>query len=657
MKALPSAALLSALLSNCCLANVTLPSIFSDHAVLQKSNRVPVWGKAEPGEAVAVSLDGITAETTAGKDGKWQASLDLHAAKSGPFELAVQGKNKIVLSDILVGEVWLCSGQSNMEWPVELSANAEREIASATDAQIRLFLAAKNAARQPSDDPQGRWVVGSPENVRHFSGVGYFFGRELRTRLKVPIGLIGSYWGGTPVEAWTPLSELHDPRDRQLIQRREVAFAPPDGDLIKQYNRSLADWDARIGRLLDDSAPPPKEWLDPAAPSNGWIDLALPGFVDAPIKFNSDGSYWLRKVVEIPEAATREAATLHLGAVDDFDFTWINDKLVGRTGRERPKFWQASRDYSLPSGTLRPGANVILIRVIDHGGTSHVDGPLRLQTASGFNLALDGTWQGRLETDLGLRPDAPVKRPQDAAGSLFDGMIAPIAPYALRGAIWFQGEANVNQAIQYRRLFPNMITAWRKAWDRGDFPFYYVQLTNFMPRQADPADSAWAELREAQFMTLSLPATGMACAIDLGEAGNIHAKNKQDVARRLSLIALAKDYGFTTSRDDSGPLYRRMTIEGSKIRIHFDEAKSGLVNRDADGPLKGFAIAGKDRKFVWADAVIDDDTVLVSSAAVPEPTAVRYGWADNPAVSLYNAEGLPASPFRTDDFPAITEAR
>jgi sialate O-acetylesterase len=647
IKSLLCAALAASLFPRAGLAGVTLPSIFSDHAVLQKSNNVPVWGKAEPGESVRVSLDKASASAVAGTNGKWRATLDLSKAGPGPFELIVEGKNKVVFSDVLVGEVWLASGQSNMEWPAVKSLNGPAEVAAAADTELRLFQVTKKTATAPAEDVQGTWRVCSPEAVRAFSAVAYFFGRELRARLQTPVGLIHSSWGGTPVEAWTPLAEFQGPEHKELREQRAVSLAPQDSKTLEEYQRSLAEWERKIDDVLAATVEPPKEWSDPAMPAADWKTLPVPGGTDRTLPFPNDGAYWLRRVIDLPESIAGGNATLKVGAIDDFDSAWINGKPVGHTGRDTQNFSKAPRNYPLPAGTLHPGPNVILIRVIDRYAGTRVEGPMSIAAQSGREIPLDGEWQGRVDLDLGRSPESRKRPPHVAAGALYDGMIAPLVPYAIRGAIWYQGENNVGRAASYRRLFPNMIATWRKAWDRGDFPFYYVQLANFLPRNPRPGDSAWAELREAQLLTLAFPNTGMASAIDIGEADNIHPINKQEVGRRLALIALAKDYG--ADAEYSGPLYRDMEIEGGRVRLRFDHATGGLVNTKAPGPIEGFAIAGKDLKFVWAGAEIDGDAVLVSSAEVPNPVAVRYGWADNPAVSLANGAGLPASPFRTDE--------
>lgn len=486
-------------------AAITLPAVIGDHMVLQAGKKVNIWGKADAGKTIVVKLAKTQRKTVVGSDGNWSVSLRPPKA-GGPYEMSVSdGADTVTIKDILVGEVWVCSGQSNMEWPVKSSNNAEQEQAQANYPQIRLFMVAHAVAAEPAWDVQGKWMVCTPETVPDFSAVGYFFGRMLHKELGRPVGLIKSAWGGTPAESWTTMATL------------QTQFQP----IVKKWETNLAEYPVKKAEY----------------------DKQLP-------------------------------------------------------------LWEKARDEA------KANAQNIPPKPVEPRGPNH---------------------------------------PWRAAG-LFNGMIAPITPYAVRGAIWYQGESNAGRAYQYRELFPAMIRDWREAWNNPRMPFFFVQLANFMDRQPEPGDSAWAELREAQSMTLSLPYTGQAVAIDIGEAKDIHPRNKQDVGKRLALAALATVYGEDV--EYSGPVYKSMKVEGQAIRVSFTH-KKGLAAQGG-GALKGFAIAGADKKFVWAEAVIDGDEIVVSSPAVPNPVAVRYGWADNPEVNLVNGAGLPASPFRTDDWPGIT---
>jgi sialate O-acetylesterase len=479
--------------------------------VLQRGRQVPIWGTAAPGERVTVLLGTQRLSAVADDEGKWSVTLPAMKA-GGPYTLVIAGRNTIALRDVLVGDVWVCSGQSNMQWSVQGSANATEEVAAANYPQIRLFSVPQVAADAPQSDCQGAWVECSPATIPGFSAVGYFFGRELHKALNVPVGLINTSWGGTPAEAWT---------------------SRPSLETCELCTPILERWDAALADLPNIKA-----------------------------KYDADMAKWRE------DAATAKAE-----------------------GKPEPP---------------RPGAH----------------------------WALNKAWQ---------------------PAALYNGMIAPLIPFGIRGAIWYQGESNAGRAYQYRELFPAMIRDWRRNWGAGQFPFLFVQLANFMARKPDPGESAWAELREAQLMTLSLPKTGMAVIIDIGDANDIHPKNKQDVGLRLALAAERIAYKQNVAY--SGPMYRSMTIEGSTIRLRFKDTDGGLVAKDGPG-LKGFAIAGEDKRFVWADAQIEGNTVVVWSDQVPKPVAVRYAWADNPECNLYNGAGLPASPFRTDDWPGTTvEAR
>lgn len=649
-----SLALLALIATTPLVADVRLPAVFSDHAILQRTATAPVWGWADPGEKITVSLAGNEQTAITAPDGKWQVRLDLNDVTKGPHELIVSGKNRLVLFDILIGEVWLCSGQSNMGFPVKNSVNGPAEVAAATDPEIRFFKVTRNAASAPAADVKGKWQVCSPQTAADFSAVGYFYGRELRAKVNLPVGLIDASWGGTPAEAWTPARALEgDPAFAALLKHRKTLLSTPPPVSAEASKKIESDWVAKIDDLFIGNIAPDTTWFDPQATSEGWSKIRLPGSIDNQLRPGMDGSFWLRKVIDVPASAAAEIATLHLGIIDDYDHTWVNGKLVGQMARDQPDAYKTPRAYPLPAGTLHPGKNVILVRVVDWQFLATVNGSLRVETASGWKARLEGNWQGRIETDLGTRPLIASGWMHHCAGALYDGMISPLIPYALRGVIWYQGETNTGMAVQYRRLFPTLISSWREQWGQGGFPFYFVQLANYMPRLPEPAESSWAELREAQLMTLQQPRTGMAVAIDIGEENDIHPRNKQEVARRLSLIALANDYGFPQTVA-SGPRYHAMKREGAALRLTFTHTDGGLVNRSHPAPLEGFSIAGEDGIFVWAKAEIKGDSVLVSSPSVIAPLAVRYGWADNPAVSLYNGAGLPAGPFRTDRFPEIT---
>jgi len=495
--------------SGAVLADVRLPAVIGDNMVLQRGEKVSIWGWANPGEEVTagVSWSRMKWAVTADEKGEWLFKMD-SPKTGGPYKMTISGKNVINLDNIMSGEVWVCSGQSNMAMQVQSSNSATEEIAAAEYPNIRLFTVTRKVAQKPLKDCQGSWASCSPETVPGFSAAAYFFGRELHKRLNVPIGLIHTSWGGTPAEAWTRRDILEADADFQPILARNAEKLANFPRAKEEYPKKLENWKQAVEKA----------------------------------------------------------------------------KAQGKNAPRRPR--------------------------------------------------------------APLGPDDP-----HSPAGLYNGMIAPLIPYGIQGAIWYQGESNASRAYQYRKLFRTMIMNWRKDWGQGNFQFLFVQLANFMETKPEPGDSAWAELREAQTMTLSLRNTGMATIIDIGEANNIHPKNKQDVGKRLALWALARTYEKDIVY--SGPLYKSMKVEGGKIRLSFDQAGGGLVARGGEA-LKGFAIAGADRKFVWADAKIDGNTVVVSSDDVANPVAVRYAWADNPVCNLYNKENLPASPFRTDDWPGLT---
>jgi sialate O-acetylesterase len=490
-------------------ADVKLPAIIGSNMVLQADMKPCIWGWADAGEKVTVTLGDQKAEATADKDGKWQVRLAAVKAGTGPLEMTVAGKNALKLDNILVGEVWICSGQSNMEWSVKSSKDPEKEIAEAKYPKIRLFTVTKATSDTPQADCKGQWVECAPETVPNFSAVGYFFGRMLHKDLGVPVGLVNTSWGGTPAESWTSREALEADADLKAIIARYQRQ-------IDNYSKAKEDWEK------------------------------------------------------------------------------VKDQKVAD--------WKAAADKAKAEGKPQP---------------RRPNGP--------------------------SDPATSANRPS----SLYNGMIAPLIPLGIRGAIWYQGESNAGRPVEYRKLFPTMIQDWRKRWGEGDFTFLFVQLANFMARKDEPAESGWAALREAQTMTLSLPKTGMAVIIDIGDAKDIHPKNKQDVGKRLALAAEAGTYGKDVVY--SGPMYESMKVEGDKVRLKFKHVGGGLVAKG--DKLTGFAIAGEDKKFVWADAKIDGDTVVVSAKDVAKPVAVRYAWADNPECNLYNKADLPAVPLRTDDWP------
>jgi len=652
---------------------IQLSAIFNDHMVLQQGVAIPIWGDADPGSAVVVELAGQKKTAIVNRDGKWRLKLS-SLKPGGPYTMMVIGVDTISISDVLVGEVWLCSGQSNMEWQVRNSKNAQEEMNDADWPKVRMFTVKKTVSEKPEDDCEGEWRICSPEAVGDFSAVGYFFGRYLHQKLNVPIGLIHSSWGGTPAEAWTRYATLaSDSILVPILERYE--------ELKKNYPQRLAEYKKQLkeveesGKLLpvyqkdDENKGLKKGWANLGFDDSNWDDYNVPGFWENQENMQIDGAVWFRKTVIIPETWTGKELILTLGAIDDFDVTYFNGIPVGSTGEETPQFWIHQRVYTVPAGEVRVAEAVIAVRVFDHFGQGGFAGPgiaMKLALKSDQNIdpiTLAGQWKCKVEAALdpslisgpggeGLpqEPRGPG-HPHSPAG-LYHAMIHPLAPYALKGAIWYQGESNAGRAYQYRRLLPAMIRDWRTLWNQDEFYFGIVQLANYMQVSDEPQESDWAELREAQLMTvLNDPLSGLATIIDIGEADDIHPRNKQDVGARLAIWALARCYSHDL--EYSGPLYKSMAIEDGKIRLKFSHTADGLLI-PGGGELKGFSIAGTDKNFVWANAKIDENDVIVWSDKVKNPVAVRYAWADNPVCNLYNSEMLPAVPFRSDNFRGIT---
>ncbi len=679
MKPLPPLRLLLLILglSPVAWADVKLPAIFSDHMVLKKSDHVPVWGKADPGEVVRVTLGGQSASATADPNGKWKTTLNLKDSPPGPFEMVVEGKTKRILSDVVVGEVWLASGQSNMEWILKNTSNAEKEIAESTNPLLRQFRVKSVTSATPVEDAEGTWVLATPETTPDFSAVGYFFGKKLQKELNVPVGIIKSAWGGTPSEAWTSPESLDSVPDLKAARERLWSATETYPAKKQAFIEAFSAW-IKENRREDQPVADPTVFAGLEVSTEGWVPVSLPGPVAAP-GLPKAGAIWLRKEVNLP-GKPADSLSLVL-PIDGYDSVYWNGKLLQQTtyhDARGPGYIRQYGKYQIPPTELREGKNVLAIRIYDPTGTAKFPREPRAGSQS-----LSGEWLAKAEyafhdldpKALASAPQLPANppRPQDVPSFLFHGMIHPILPFAITGAIWYQGESNAGRAFQYRTAFPLLITDWRKQWNQGDFPFYFCQLANFMPKKPEPGESGWAELREAQSLALKLPKTGQAVLIDLGESADIHPRNKKDVGERLAAIALAQDYG--KSLPFSGPVYDSLKIDKNKAILTFKPSESALVAKplpptydvksvtkesapllrnSPSSPLEGFAICGEDKKWFWADASIEGNTVVVTSDKVPSPVAVRYAWSDNPTGNLYNAAGFPAAPFRTDDFPPTT---
>jgi sialate O-acetylesterase len=614
--------------------------LFSDNMVLQRDIACPVWGWAKPGETVKVTLDGKTVEGTADATGKWRVNVGPFPA-GGPHEVTIAGSQTVTLKNVLFGDVWICSGQSNMQFGMWGTNNSQEEIAAADHPQMRLFSVPNVVGFEPQELVAGQWQVCSPQAVGGFTAVGYFFGRKLNADLNVPIGLIHSSWGGTIAEAWTSAEALKTMPDFAPAVDALHKLVEDQAKLQATFEQQMDEWWAKN----DPGSAAGADWAAPTLNAAAWKTMSLPcNWEDGGLP-DFDGIVWFRKTVDVPAAWQGKEGTLHLGPVDDRDTTFVNGEQVGATDT-----WDKPRDYQLPAGLLKTGQNLIAVRVLDTGGGGGLYGQpdqMKLEAADGAGIPLAGEWQYMAAKPLAECTPQPqrLENNPNQVSVLYNAMIAPLVPFAIKGAIWYQGESNAGRAEQYARLLPTLIQDWRTRFGVGDFPFLIVQLANFLPVDDVPKDDPWPNLRWSQWLTTkALPNVGMACIIDIGEAGDIHPKNKQDVGARLALVAEKMTYGKDV--ECSGPVYKAMDVEGSKVRLTFDHLGGGLVVKG--DRLEGFAIAGADGQFAWADATVDGDTVVVSSPQVATPTTVRYAWSNNPVCNLYNQAGLPAVPFATD---------
>ncbi len=673
-------------------ADVTLPALFSNHAVLQQAEKVPVWGTAAPGEEVSVSIDKQTVTGKADEKGKWKVFLNLKDVGAGPFTMEVKGKNVIALTDVVVGEVWVVSGQSNMDWPLANVVGVDEDISNSANPQVRQFHVGRKWSTEPLDSCGGGWVVADPKTVPGFTAVGYFFIRSLQKELKRPVGIIYSAIGGTPSEAWTSsealdtIPELKEIKDKGAGRIRDY---PADKErFIAQFEK----WSRETGRE-DKPTLNPENFAGEHISTDDWVPARMPGEVKGR-GLPANGVIWIRKEITVSPEGKGQAVRPMIGIADGYMTIYWNGERVGGFDYKFHRTGAIGNcaELDIPGKLVKEGRNVIAIRIYapilppKFSTSQPVMQPA--SSTSAMKISQEGNYVAKMEYELPpLSPEQLAAAPKPPIGDpvwdkdgwtiptfLFNAMINPLIPYAIKGVIWYQGESNADRALQYRKAFPLMIGDWRKHWRQGDFPFYYCQLANYTGKSTQPEASTWAELREAQTMTLRVPNTGMAVLHDLGEAGNIHPNNKKDVGERLAKIALAKDYGFKISY--SGPLYKSMKIEDDKIRISFEHVDGGLVAKEVpptypvklqtnetaplkrnspNSQLEGFAICGEDRKWVWGDAKIEGEQVVVWSDLIPRPVAVRYAWAQNPTCNLYNAADLPASSFCTDDAQRISK--
>ena len=627
------------------MAQLRLPAIISDHMVIQRGEPVHVWGWAAQGQKVTATLAGHKATVRTGKDGRWSLYLPAISA-AGPHSLRVSaGKESLSVTDILAGEVWMTSGQSNMDFRLRSIDRADDEISHATNASIRLFEINHALASRPADDVSGHWAVTTPEAADCFTAVGYLFARELAKRLNCAVGIINTSWGGTDIETWmSPKAIESFPKYNPLVEEMRTA------DLDAQAKR----WQvlkAKFDKAVREECGERDGWYRTDFDKSDWQRLEVPGLWTIDTLAKMDGVVWTTTQFDVPEELTGKEATLYMGMIDDDDVTWVNGQRIGET-----KGFTVKRTYTIPAGVLKAGKNELTVKIIDDHGGGGCYGPRYLyfiRVGSQRIPILKHPWKYRISAvkDLeGFVPDNPNKYPS----RLYNAMVAPICRYGIKGVIWYQGENNANRAQEYYRLFPAMISDWREQWKRPEMPFYWVQLANFMKPVDTPAESSWATLRDAQNATLSLPHTGQAVIIDVGEADDVHPKDKQTVANRLSLMALNHEYGMHDVYCDSPqPVRAERTADGNILLTLRNEAET-LVCHDRYGYACGFAVAGADGVYRWAkgEGVAPNQGRLTTPKGVV-PMMVRYAWGDNPDdANLYNSAGLPTTPFQIKVEPA-----
>ncbi len=620
-----------------------LSPIFGDHMVLQHNQQTPIWGWAQPGTLVQVTLGAASESTLANQDGKWQVFITT-PGPGGPFSLKIQSPGQQeILHDILMGDVWLCGGQSNMELPLSRTSNGLEAIRNASHPNIRIFKIPSQPAYAPAKLVKGSWNVCTPETISAdggFSAVAYYFGQTIQSHTNIPIGLIEDCVGGTPAEAWTSpetLMKLGGFQQGLDEESRHLSHGDPE------YGNYIMHW-------YDDYDPGQKglSWANPGFSDEDWKPVPLPGGFEELGAGTNPAVCYFRKSIVLPDPVPPGDATLHLGIVERMDTTFINGKWVGASA------WvENPRVYSVKHSILKPGTNLITVRVFKtkpEGGFESAPGILKLVLGNGDSIPLAGIWAGRMAVDA--RKPLPLPLTFEnwpvMPGVLYNGMIAPILPFAIKGVIWYQGEANVGRAIQYRKLLPAMISNWRRDFDQGPFPFYIVSLAAFLPHRDQPGDDDWAALREAQAITSqSVSNSGLAITIDIGDAANIHAPDKMDVGNRLARWALARDYGI--SIPCCGPELQQAIFNHDGCKIIFSHADGGLVIKG--GQAAEFSLAGQDHHWFWAKATVDGNAIWLHSSEVSHPLAARYAWQANPIATLYNKANLPAVPFRTDDWP------
>lgn len=618
-------------------------TIFGSNMVLQRGKLDTIWGWSKPGDTVHVQIASHSASGVAGPDHRWQAKIK-PPATGGPYSMKISdGRQRDVFDNVMVGDVWLCGGQSNMELPLRFTDNAAEVVKKANYPDIRYFTVAEHTAYHPTYTLTGSWKVISPKTADWVSAVAFYFALKVQQEIHVPIGLVVDSVGGSAGETWASAAALRPLKDYDIplamLHKYAAEGAPPYGNYIMHW---YDKYDIGLKG----------KWFSSNYDDSGWEKVHLPGgFAGLGVPV-TPAVAWFRKEVTLPNPLPAGRALIFLGEVQRMDSVWVNGTYVGGSA------WvENPRVYFMRPGVLKPGKNVIAIRIFKtepHGGFLDKPGVLHLELGNHTSIPLAGEWKGKISLDA--RPPQPM--PLHYANwpvmpaMLYNGMLVPVSPLSITGAIWYQAEQNSPRGYEYRRLLPVMITNWRELFGQGDFPFYAVSLPAFGQRSSSPTDDGWADIRESIAVgAAKVPNTCVAITIDTGDANNIHAKNKKPVGDRLADCALAKHYGKHVAY--SGPTLASFKPQHHAIRLRFNHTKGGLVAKG--GKLEGFQIAGKDRKWYWAEARIKGKSVIVSSPSVPDPIEVRYAWQSNPQATLFNGAGLPAGPFRTDDWPLVTQ--
>lgn len=633
-------------------AEVTLPNILGSNMVIQRNTGTTIWGNADANEAVEVSFRGQTKQTQADDEGHWKTTIQTGEA-GGPFEIMIKANNTITLENILVGDVWVCSGQSNMEWPLAQTNQADAEIANANYPNIRLFKVENNASPEPAfDTAPAQWRVCSPQTVAPFSAVGYYFGKNIHLETNVPIGLISSNWGGTIIETW--ISDETVQNDEFMAEWVEGLKTIDYDALVKKQKKIFETYKAKLEEVQKPDFT--HQYLANEYNDSEWFEFSQPQLWESQANFEKfDGIVWYRKSIDIPQSFNTQNASISLARIDDTDIAWINGKRVGETFN----MYNKTRQYSIDQGVLKPGKNQIVLRVEDYGGGGGFHGSASDMYLFDGNttIPLSGNWKIMKDETATppnpLSPNATGIMPNQFPTLLFNGMIHPLLQFAVKGAIWYQGESNADnleEALRYEQQMRLMIEDWRKHWNNPDLSFYMVQLANYKDEAPSGQNDLWPLVRQAQAHVANDTGVEMACIIDIGEANDIHPRNKKDVGYRLALNALHLDYG--KDRVYNGPRYESIMTNGASAIIHFDTMGSDLTAKSNQDKITGFAAAGPDKVFYPAEAkIIGPKTIEVISNSVKNIKAIRYLWADNPGeVTLYNSHKLPAEPFRTDNW-------